>query len=85
MKGADAFAEVKFAVFGCGNRDWVNTYQRIPRLVDECFVAHGAKRLVERGEGDASGSEFFEAFDVWERGLWEQLGEVSYPRRHAWL
>ena len=35
VKDAKAFADLKFAVFGCGNRDWVNTYQRVPRLVDE--------------------------------------------------
>ncbi|KAM5540807.1 hypothetical protein V8D89_005451 [Ganoderma adspersum] len=74
VKDAGAFADVKFSVFGCGNRDWVNTYQRIPRLVDDALAAGGARRMVERGEGDASGSEFFEAFDKWERGLWEKLG-----------
>ena len=74
---AAAFTDLKFAVFGCGNRDWVNTYQRIPRLVDERLAAHGATGLVERGEGDASGSEFFESFDTWEKGLWEKLGAVS--------
>ncbi|KAM5535289.1 hypothetical protein V8D89_011043 [Ganoderma adspersum] len=74
VKDSDAFGDVKFAVFGCGNRDWVNTYQRIPRLVDDALAGHGAKRMVERGEGDASGSEFFEAFDKWEKGLWEKLG-----------
>ncbi|PIL35108.1 cytochrome P450 [Ganoderma sinense ZZ0214-1] len=73
VKEKVAFGDVKFAVFGCGNRDWVNTYQRVPRLIDGALAAHGAKRLVERGEGDASGSEFFEAFDTWEKSLWEKL------------
>ena len=72
-----AFSDIKFAVFGCGNRDWVNTYQRIPKLIDEQLASHGAKRLVERGEGDAAGSEFFESFDTWEKGLWEKLAAVS--------
>ncbi|KAF7316595.1 Fatty acid hydroxylase [Mycena chlorophos] len=30
-----ALANVRFAVFGCGNTDWANTYQRIPTLVDD--------------------------------------------------
>ena len=34
VKGADALAGVKFALFGCGNHDWVMTYQGIPTLVD---------------------------------------------------
>ncbi|KAM5540828.1 hypothetical protein V8D89_005472 [Ganoderma adspersum] len=73
VKDAGAFADVKFAVFGCGNRDWVNTYQRVPQLVDNALEAHGATRLAKRGEGDASGSEFFQSFDAWEKGLWEKL------------
>ena len=28
----DAFAKVRYAVFGCGNSDWAATYQSIPRL-----------------------------------------------------
>ncbi|KAM5540781.1 hypothetical protein V8D89_005425 [Ganoderma adspersum] len=73
VKDDKAFADLKFAVFGCGNRDWVNTYQRIPRLIDDALATHGGKRLAERGEGDASGSEFFDSFDTWEKGLWEKL------------
>ncbi|THH27701.1 hypothetical protein EUX98_g6479 [Antrodiella citrinella] len=66
---------VKFGVFGCGNRDWVATYQRIPRLIDEALVARGATKLVERGEGDAGGSEFFDSFDAWEANLWPTLSK----------
>lgn len=72
-----AFDGIKFAVFGCGNRDWVNTYQRIPTLVDRLLADHGATRLVARGEGDASEAEFFEAFDNWEKTVWEKLTAVS--------
>ncbi|PVG00114.1 bifunctional P-450/NADPH-P450 reductase [Serendipita vermifera] len=67
---------VSYAVFGCGNRDWALTYQRIPRLVDETMEARGAKRIVERGEGDASGAEFFDSFDAWEEKLWAVLSEM---------
>ncbi|KAI0729796.1 cytochrome P450 [Fomitopsis betulina] len=68
-------ANVRFAVFGCGNRDWVNTYQRIPTLIDATLEARGARRLVERGAGDASAGDFFELFDEWEVGLWETLSK----------
>ena len=70
---------MRFAVFGCGNRDWVNTYQRIPALVDATLEAHGAQRLVARGAGDASGGDFFEVFDEWEAGLWGTLSKVGWP------
>lgn len=60
-----------------GHRDWVKTYQRIPTLVDEQLEKGGATRLVLRGEGDAAGAEFFEAFDAFEATLWETLQKVG--------
>ena len=45
----DAFAKVRYAVFGCGNSDWAATYQSIPRVIDEQLAAHGgAQRLCAR-------------------------------------
>lgn len=76
LKGQE-FANVKYAVFGCGNRDWVNTFQRIPTLVDDLFVKHGAQRLVERGVGDAGSGDFFEKFDEWEASMWQILTKVG--------
>ncbi|UZE51254.1 cytochrome P450 [Rhodopseudomonas sp. P2A-2r] len=49
----DAFAKVRYAVFGCGNSDWNATYQSIPRFIDEQLTAHGARNAYVRGEGDA--------------------------------
>ncbi|MGC2316137.1 MAG: cytochrome P450, partial [Bradyrhizobium sp.] len=49
----DAFAKVRYAVFGCGNSDWLATYQSIPRFIDEKLAAHGARNAYMRGEGDA--------------------------------
>src|SRR5581483_835734 len=39
----NAFANVRYAVFGCGNSDWAATYQSVPRLIDEQLAAHGAR------------------------------------------
>lgn len=75
LKGS-GLSNVAFGVFGCGNHDWVSTYQRIPKLVDQSLADCGAKRIVERGEGDAGGSGFFEVFDKWETQLWASLTEV---------
>ncbi len=51
----DAFAKVRYVLFGCGNSDWAATYQSIPRLIDEQLAAHGARAVYARGEGDARG------------------------------
>ena len=66
-------ANVKFGIFGCGNSDWVQTYQRIPTLVDDLFEKRGGHRLIECGAGNAGAGDFFEAFDEWEAGLWPIL------------
>ena len=70
-------------MFGCGNRDWVQTYQRIPRLVDELLGERGGKALLPRGEGDAGGSDIFNHFDDWEDRLFKRLTEVTSPVRPA--
>jgi len=60
----DAFAKVRYAVFGCGNSDWTATYQSIPRLIDARLAAHGGQRVFERGEGDAR-SDLDGQFEGW--------------------
>ncbi|KZV78883.1 cytochrome P450 [Exidia glandulosa HHB12029] len=70
------FSNVRYAVFGCGNRDWVHTYQRVPKVVDATLEAKGAERLLERGEADAGGEGFFQSFDDWEAKLWPILAKT---------
>ena len=60
----DAFAKVRYAVFGCGNSDWAATYQSVPRLIDEQLAAHGATAACVRGEGDAR-SDLDGQFEDW--------------------
>lgn len=72
----ETLSNLRYAVFGCGNRDWVQTYQRIPRLVDELLGKRGGQALLSRGEGDAGGSEIFNDFDNWEALLFETLAKV---------
>jgi cytochrome P450/NADPH-cytochrome P450 reductase len=60
----DAFARVRYAVFGCGNSDWAATYQSVPRLIDEQLKAHGARSVYDRGEGDAR-SDLDGQFEKW--------------------
>src|SRR5882757_4057867 len=60
----DAFAKVRYAVFGCGNSDWAATYQSVPRFIDEKLTAHGARAIYPRGEGDAR-SDLDGQFQKW--------------------
>src|SRR6476659_9542903 len=60
----DAFSQVRYAVFGCGNSDWAATYQSIPRMIDEQLAAHGARGVYARGEGDAR-SDLDGQFESW--------------------
>ncbi len=60
----DAFAKVRYAVFGCGNSDWAATYQSVPRLIDEQLKAHGGRSVYARGEGDAR-SDLDGQFEKW--------------------
>ncbi|KAH7318103.1 cytochrome P450 [Stachybotrys elegans] len=56
---------VSYAVFGCGHRDWTQTFHRVPKLVDDTLEEMGAKRLVPLGLADAGGSELFSDFETW--------------------
>jgi cytochrome P450/NADPH-cytochrome P450 reductase len=60
----DAFAKVRYAVFGCGNSDWAATYQSVPRMIDEQLAEHGARSVYARGEGDAR-SDLDGQFESW--------------------
>jgi cytochrome P450 / NADPH-cytochrome P450 reductase len=79
-------ANASYAVFGCGSHEWPRTYQRIPILIDDTLKARGARRLLERGEGDSSAANFFEAFDEFEDKLWATLSKVLPSRSNfPWL
>lgn len=60
----DAFAKVRYAVFGCGNSDWAATYQSVPRMIDEQLAAHAGRSVYPRGEGDAR-SDLDGQFEKW--------------------
>lgn len=65
---------VSYVVFGCGNRDWTQTFHRVPRLVDSKMQEAGATRLADLGLADAAGGELFTEFETWEdETLWPAL------------
>ncbi|MBE7123999.1 bifunctional cytochrome P450/NADPH--P450 reductase [Bacillus cereus] len=65
---------VHYAVFGCGDKNWTSTYQKVPFFIDEQLATKGAERLTERGEGDAS-DDFEEAYEEWREQLWNELAD----------
>jgi len=74
ISGADTAAAdgVVYTVFGCGSTEWAATYQAVPALLDEQLAAHGARRVHDRGEGNAAG-DFDAAYRAWHRALWSHL------------
>lgn len=66
---------VKFAVFGCGNHDWVATFHKIPKLLFNGFEAHGATKIADIGLGDVADGDIFGVFDQWQdEKFWPGLG-----------
>lgn len=45
----DSLRDLRFAVFGCGNKQWAHTWQAIPKRVDAALEKAGAQRVWERG------------------------------------
>lgn len=80
--GVGSLSGVKYAVFGCGNRDWARTYQAVPKKIDAQLEAAGATRLVERGEADAHG-DFFGDFDRWYGPFWTKLADAFGTKSEA--
>ncbi|MBK5481486.1 cytochrome P450 [Peribacillus sp. TH16] len=66
---------VHYAIFGCGDRNWANTYQRIPTFIDEQLEQKGANRLSETGYGDAS-DDFEGDYEKWTEALWPKLAQT---------
>ncbi|CAG9983870.1 unnamed protein product [Clonostachys byssicola] len=72
----EGFESVSYAVFGCGNSEWVNSFHKIPTLVDTRLEELGAQRLVELGKTNVSTGAAFTDFEVWEDDiLWPALKE----------
>lgn len=66
--------KVSFALFGVGNREWRQTFQKIPNIIDHALVQHGAERLAPTGFTDVSDSDPFSDFESWEDDiLWPAL------------
>ncbi|KAG4439164.1 hypothetical protein IFR05_005363 [Cadophora sp. M221] len=75
LEGSAKLKGVKYAVFGCGNHDWVSTFHRVPKLLDSGFEEHGATQVAKMGLGDVAVGDIFNDFDKWQdEQLWPALG-----------
>ena len=70
-------AKMSFALFGLGDSSYEN-YQAVGRYFDTRLVELGAKRLVERGEGNSQNHKTEDQFDEWKKPLWKSLVN-KYP------
>lgn len=67
---------VSYAVFGAGNKDWVRTFHRIPKLVDELMEKLGATRIAPMGLVDVS-EDILGPWEDWKAGLVPVLRKLS--------
>ncbi|WP_338776961.1 cytochrome P450 [Metabacillus sp. FJAT-52054] len=79
LRGADSdeVKGVQYTVFGCGDRNWASTYQRIPDLIDRTLEEKGAIRFALKGEGDAD-ADFDGDYEAWQEEFWPSA--ASYFR-----
>ncbi|CCK26124.1 putative bifunctional P-450/NADPH-P450 reductase 1 [Streptomyces davaonensis JCM 4913] len=69
-----SLSNVRFALLGAGNTQWVATYQAFPQRIEAALLAAGATPVVERGIADAAG-DFDGMASRWMDGLWATLAE----------
>lgn len=71
-QGGTPLHALRYAVLGCGNKQWKTTFQKFPRLVEERLRALGGEPFYPLGACDADGDFEAEA-EAWCRGLWPAL------------
>ncbi|KAI3317257.1 cytochrome P450 [Xylariaceae sp. AK1471] len=73
----DPVKGVSFALFGCGNRDWHDTFQRIPKLAFGLMKQRGAIPFASRGSVDVGDGNTFQSFGTWQADhFWPGLARI---------
>ncbi|SCO91324.1 related to bifunctional P-450:NADPH-P450 reductase [Fusarium oxysporum] len=68
---------IKYAIFGCGHRDWAASLFRVPKHVDKEMQALGAEKITAMGFADAATSDMFSDLETWAvDDLWPGLAKV---------
>jgi len=73
---AGCCAGVRYAVLGCGNKQWKQTFQKFPQMLQERLRNLGGEPFVEAGAADADG-DFESAVETWKSALWTALASVG--------
>ncbi|RFU78314.1 cytochrome p450 [Trichoderma arundinaceum] len=69
---------VSYTVFGCGHRDWVATFQRIPILIDDLLRKAGAERFANRGLADSAVMDVFVELEKWSTdAVWPAISQTE--------
>lgn len=71
-QGGTPLRNLRYAVLGCGNKQWKATFQKFPRLVDERLQRLGGERLCPIGACDADG-DFEAGAESFSKALWPAL------------
>ncbi|PSS05126.1 P450 family fatty acid hydroxylase [Coniella lustricola] len=68
---------VTFAVFGCGSKDWKDTFQRTAITIDQILRDCGAHCIASRGAADVSEGSVLSDFDAWQsEHLWPGIARI---------
>lgn len=67
-----ALPELRYAVFGCGDSSFVNTFNRMAKITDEKLAARKALKVTETGLGDNS-KDLKKDFENWKAKFWLEL------------
>lgn len=74
----DSLKGVSYAVFGCGHRDWVATFQRIPILIDDLLQKAGAERFAAKGLADSAVMDLFVELENWTTdAVWPAISKTD--------
>jgi cytochrome P450 / NADPH-cytochrome P450 reductase len=65
---------VQYCVMGVGNSDWVNTFHRIPKLIDGAMSDMGATKMFTTVLGNAA-ADLVGAFDDFSDTLWRSISK----------
>jgi cytochrome P450/NADPH-cytochrome P450 reductase len=71
----DLLRGVRFAVLGCGNKQWRGTFQKFPKFIEQRFKELGAESFYNIGSCDAD-ADFDASAESWMKGLWSSLGNA---------
>jgi cytochrome P450/NADPH-cytochrome P450 reductase len=71
----DFLQGVSYSVLGVGNSEWINTFHRVPKLVDSLMSEAGAKRLHPIGLVDVK-EDIMGAFESWKLGMFPAIREA---------